>query len=178
VSSGILNPEAVNTTYASQIWDFYLDDALDAVHINAHRYLSDQRLLADTQPGPIPSQHGAVLGIGHGWALALVTTDEARQTAAVQFISALLQTDNNKNWADQAAVIPTRNTVLEQLREEGVYWQFLESYLNQVEPIPRFNGFDQLSRILLIAIQQVINGEATPDEATVTATEALNQLTQ
>jgi len=173
----IIDAEIVSTSYASELWRRYLAGLPDMTHINAHQYLNDYRLLASTRVAPIPSQNGEAVAIGHGWVFALVTPDEVRQIAALKLISVLIGADNNAAWANRAAVIPARRAAFDQIAGSDPYWTFLREYLETTRSQPAFTGYDQLSRILLIAIQQVISGEAAPDEAIATAIQALDQST-
>lgn len=177
VQQGIVVREVVDPTFASQIWDNYLANNVEVAHVNANQYLADRRFLVNAQVGPIPSRTDKVTSIGHGWALSLVTTDEFRQAAAINLIHTFLLPENNAAWATAVTTVPTRNSVLTTLGENDAYWHFLRNYLDTASAPPNFSGYDQLSRILLIAIQQVINEEATPEEAIATAKNALTQLT-
>jgi multiple sugar transport system substrate-binding protein len=173
--ANIVPPEVVNATYAGGLWDDYLAGLIDATTIDAHRYLQDRTLLSNVAVGPIPSPDERAITIGHGWTFALVTEDANRQKVALSLIESVMQPQANANWASETAVLPTRQAAFDQVMDDDPYWQFLSTYIELTIPPPSFAGYDQLSRILLIAMQQVLSGEATPDEAVETAIEALAQ---
>lgn len=174
LDNGIITPKILDVSNPEDLWDGYLAGLVAMVHINAHQYLSDQRLLTNVRVAPIPSQDGEVITIGRGLAFVLVTGDPLRQSAALKLIESFMQTETNAAWAVRSATIPTRHTAFDLVVEEDPYWTFLGDYLQFVQPPPSFAGYDQLSRILLIAIQQVIKGEITPDEAVKMAVQDLN----
>jgi multiple sugar transport system substrate-binding protein len=177
VTGDITDPRIVDSAYAKKLWDDYLAGLINITHVSSYRYLSDRRLLASTAVSPIPAQAGNTTTIGRGWAFALVTSDPIRQNAALKFIESFMQTEENAAWAVHSAAIPTRQSAFDQVAGDDPYWQFLRSYLETAQPPPSFAGYDQLSRILFVAIKQVISGEATPDEAIDTAIQALEQTT-
>jgi multiple sugar transport system substrate-binding protein len=107
--------------------------------------------------------------------MALVTNDPNRQKAALGLIEWFLATDNNATWNNINKSIPTRDSSFQQLAGEDPYWVFLTEQLNNARPHPDFPGYDQIGRILQQAVQQVISGEATPEEATATAIDAFTQ---
>lgn len=174
LNNGIITPKILNASSPEDLWDGYLAGLVAMVHINAHQYLSDRRLLTNARVAPIPSQNGEVTTVGRGLAFVLVAGDPIRQNAALKLIENFMQTETNAAWAVRSATIPTRQTSFDLVAEEDLYWAFLGDYLQFTQPPPSFAGYDQLSRILLIAIQQVIKGETTPDEAVKMAVQDLN----
>lgn len=174
LDNDIITPQILDASNPEDLWDGYLAGLVAMVHVNAHQYLSDQRLLTNARVASIPSQNGEVISIGRGLAFVLVTGDPIRQSAALKLIESFMQTESNAAWAARSATIPTRHTAFDLVAEDDLYWTFLGDYLPFVQPPPSFAGYDQLSRILLIAIQQVIKGETTPDEAVKMAVQDLN----
>jgi maltose-binding protein MalE len=59
------------------------------------------------------------------------------------------------------------------LAGDDPYWAYLTEQLNTAQPQPGFTGYDQIGRIFQQAVEQVIRGEATPDEAAAAAVDAL-----
>jgi maltose-binding protein MalE len=84
-----------------------------------------------------------------------------------------LSTSNNATWNSLNKSIPTRDTAFQELEGDDPYWAFLTEQLNTAQPQPGFPGYDQLGRIFQQAVEQVIRGEATPEEATATVVDAL-----
>jgi maltose-binding protein MalE len=103
----------------------------------------------------------------------LVTNDINRQRAALRLIEWFLSTNNNATWNNLNKSIPTRDTAFQQLAGDDPYWAFLTEQLNTAQPQPGFTGYDQVGRIIQQAVEQVIRGEVTPDQATTTAVDAL-----
>jgi len=109
----------------------------------------------------------------HGWVLVLVTEDIARQDMALELMEHFLSTTQNANWNGINKSIPIRDTAYRQLAGDDPYWQFLSEQLNTAQPEPRIAEYDRIGRIMQQAVEQVIRNEATPEEATLTAIDAL-----
>ena len=174
--NGIINQQILEAGQTDEQWAKYLSNPNGMVHVNAHHYLLDRRSLENSRAAAIPTQGGVPVTLGYGWAFAIVTSDPNRQSFAQALIEAFMETNANATWAIRTSVIPSRQSAFELVaRDNDPYWLFLEDYLQTVTPPPSFAGYDQLSRILQQTIVQVINNEATPDEAIETAVNALKQ---
>ncbi len=168
--------EAAST---EELWPKYLDGQAGVAQITVRQFLTDRELLMDTAFTPLPVQsnnHTPVL-IAHGRVMALVTDSEdlQRQEAALRLIEWFMSTNNNASWNQINKSIPTREKSYQQLAGGDSYWDFIGEQLNRAQPQPSFAGYDRLGRILQQAVVQVISGEATPEEATATAIDALTQ---
>jgi maltose-binding protein MalE len=86
-----------------------------------------------------------------------------------------MSTTSNANWNTINRTIPTRDTAYQNVAGDDPYWVYLTEQLNTAQPSPSFDGYDRIGRIIQQAVQQVISGEATPEEATATAIDALAQ---
>ena len=111
----------------------------------------------------------------HGWVFVLVTDDVNRQAAALKLIESFMSTRNNVTWNNINNSIPIRDSAFQQISGDDPYWIFLGEQLNTARPEPRFTGYDRIGRIIQQAVEQVLRGEATADEAAATAVDALAQ---
>ncbi len=177
VESGIIDASILEAATTEELWPTYLQGQAGLTQISVSQYLTDRELLNSSMYAPIPVQteENIPVAITYGWALVLVTDDPARQKAALNLIEWFLSTNKHATWNDINKSIPSRDTAYQQLAGDDPYWEFLTEQLNTARPHPGFPGYDQIGRILQQAVQQVISGEATPEEATATAIDALTQ---
>jgi len=177
VENGVIDPSILEASTTADIWPIYLQGQSGLSQVSTSQYLTDRELLNNTLYAPIPVQNkdNTPVAITHGWTLALVTNDPNRQKAALNLIEWFLSTNNNATWNDINKSIPTRDSAFQQLAGDDPYWVFLTEQLNTARPHPNFPGYDQIGRILQQAVQQVISGDATPEEATATAIDAFTQ---
>lgn len=175
VTQGVINSNVLQATSTEELWPTYLKSGAGLAQISVRQYLTDRASLKNTSFAPLPVQKmgNTPVPISHGWVLVLITQDIARQRAALRLIEWLLASGNNAAWNSLNHSIPTRDTAYKQLAGDDPYWVFLTEQLNNAQPQPSFDGYDQVGRIIQQAIEQVIRGEASPEQATTTAIDAL-----
>ncbi len=175
VQNNLVDPSILEAASTEELWPTYLQGQAGFTQISVKQYLTDRDLLNNSMYAPISVQEAqdTPIAVTNGWVLVLVTADPARQKAALNLMEWFLSANSNATWNRINRSIPSRDTAYQQLAGDDPYWKFLTDQLNTARPYPRFAGYDQIGRILQQAVQQVINGEATPDEATATAIDAL-----
>ncbi len=173
----IIDPQILEASTPEELWPIYLEARAGIAHISVRQYLTDRELLNNSvfAAVPVQSEEHTPVSINHGWALVLVTDDISRQKAALNLIEWFLSTRNNVAWNSINKSIPTTGTAYQQLAGDDPYWAFLAEQLNTARLQPDFADYDRVGRIIQQAIEQVISGEATPEEATATAIDALTQ---
>lgn len=177
LAQGVITSSVLEIATPEEIWPSYLEAETNIAHINVQQYLTNRTLLENTDFAPIlvPQETNTSIAITRGWVMVLITTDPNRQDMALSFMEWFLSTSNNAEWNRINQQIPTRDSAYQQIAGEAIYWQFLADQLNSARPQPRFSGYDRLGRIMQQAVQDVISGEASAEEATATAIDALAQ---
>jgi len=165
VSRGVFPPSILDYHTTEDAWPDYLAGEAALTHISAHRYLLEREQLPDSAMAPIPGISGASNPISRGWALALVTTDPARQSVAIEFLSELMSPQTNAAWNEGARFLPTRQAALVLWLEEDSYARFAEQQLQAAQPRPRVPNYSQVGAALQQAVEQVVTGTATAEEA-------------
>lgn len=172
---GVIDSDILQAATTEELWPVYLKSGAGIAQISVRQYLADRSSLNNTTFAALPVQNrnNTPVSISHGWTLVLVTEDVARQRAALRLIEWFLSSSNNAIWNNLNYSIPTRDTAYKQLAGDDPYWVFLTEQLNNAQPQPAFDGYSQVGRIIQQAIEQVVRGEASPEEATATAIDAL-----
>jgi ABC-type glycerol-3-phosphate transport system substrate-binding protein len=175
--NGIIDASILDAATTEELWPVYLGGRAGLAQISVRQYLMDRETLSNTDFAPLPvhDRTNTPVPVMHGWVLALTTSDVGRQDAALRLIETFLSTANNAEWNRINRSIPVRDTAYQQLAGDDPYWLFLTNQLNTARPEPQFPQYDQIGRIMQQAVEQVIRGEATADEATQTAIDALAQ---
>ena len=177
VENQIIDAGALEASTTEELWPEYLQADAKLAQISVSQYITDRVILQSTSYAPLPVQEegDTPVLITHGWTMALVAEDFEHQKAALSLIESFMSTDNNALWNTINRTIPTRDTAYQRVAGDDPYWAFLADQLNAAQPAPSFDGYDRIGRIIQQAVQQVISGEATPEEATATAIDALAQ---
>ena len=177
VENEVIDASALEASTTEELWPNYLQADAKLAQISVSQYITDHVILQSTSYAPLPVQDegDTPVLITHAWTMVLVTADIERQKAALSLIESFMSTTNNATWNTINRTIPTRDTAYQIVADDDPYWSYLTEQLNTAQPAPSFAGYDRIGRIIQQAVQQVISGEATPEEATATAIDALAQ---
>ncbi len=170
---GVIPPEVLEYKSAADCWPIYLSAQVALTNVDSFRYLRDRGILLSTGFAPIPTRTGKAVTISQGWTLAIVTQDTYRQTVAASLLEWLLTPANNAAWNQAAHHLPTRRSAFEYLDEEDEYMSFAYQQLTRARPYPSEPEYEQVSRALQQAVQDVLSGQATPDAAAAAVMEAV-----
>lgn len=175
VAQGVIDTDVLQIASTAELWPAYLKSEAGLAQISVRQYLADRSSLKNSTFAPLPVQKigHTPIPISHGWVLALITQDVTRQRAALRLIEWFLSSSNNAAWNRLTYSIPTRDTAYKQLAGDDPYWAFLTEQLNNAQPQPSFDGYDRVGRIIQQALEQVIRGEASPEQATATVVDVL-----
>lgn len=173
VARGVFPAHIVDYDTSDDCWRDYLAGEAALSHVSAHRYLADRRDLQSTAVASIPTINGPGGAIGRGWVLALVASDPARQSATVEFMTQLMTPKTSAAWNLAAGYLPTRQAALANWDEADSYTHFAQQQLQAAQPRPRLANYTQVAAALQVAVEDVLAGAATPEQAAAQAIEAV-----
>jgi multiple sugar transport system substrate-binding protein len=165
ISRGIVPADIVQYQTTDDCWRTYLEGQAAMTQVRAHRYLEERGRAQNSTVAPIPSISGPASAIGRGWALALVTSDPLRQSAAVELMRLLMDPETNAAWNLAASSLPTRQAALASWDTEGGLSPFISQQLRTAQARPPIPNYTRVAAALQKAVEDVISGAATPEEA-------------
>ena len=165
VTRGVIPPEILDYHTTEDSWSAYEAGEATLAQVSAHQYLAERETLARSAVAPIPAISGAASPLSRGWALVLVSTDPARQEMAVELMVDLVSPEVNAAWNLAANYLPTRQSALGRLDPADSYWRFIGQQLQAARPRLRIANYTQVAALLQTAVEDVITGAATPEEA-------------
>jgi multiple sugar transport system substrate-binding protein len=165
VTRGVFPTDILEYHTTDDCWRDYLAGKAPLTHVSAHRYLMDRGQIPSSAMAPIPTIRGAGSAISRGWALVLITSDPARQSLAVEFMTQLMSPQTNAAWNKASGYLPTRQAALAAWNEEESYTRFASQQLQTAQARPRLPNYTQIAAALQEAVEDVITGAATPEEA-------------
>jgi multiple sugar transport system substrate-binding protein len=171
ISRGVFPAEILNYQFNDTCWRDYLAGKAMIAHVSAHRFLAEREQATNSAIAPIPTINGAGAAISRGWAMTLVTPDPARQALAVDFMTRFMSPQTNAAWNWSTSHLPTRQAALAEWDEEDSFTRFTRQQLEAARPRPRLSNYTQVAAALQEAVEDVITGSATPEEAAVQAIE-------
>jgi ABC-type glycerol-3-phosphate transport system substrate-binding protein len=165
VSRGIFPLQILDYHTTDDCWRDYLAGDAAMTQVSAHRYLTERGDASGSVPAPVPGIGGPAAAIGRGWAMVLVAPDPARQSLAVEFMARLMDPETNAAWNLAADYLPARQTGLAYWDAADPYVSFIQQELLRAVPRPRLSDYTQVMSKLQQAVEDVVNGVATPEEA-------------
>jgi multiple sugar transport system substrate-binding protein len=165
VSRGIFPPEILDYHTTDDSWRDYVAGEAALTHVSAHRYLRERGMLEIAAPASIPAINGPATAINRGWALALVATEPARQSAAMAFMLKLMAPETNAAWNQAANYLPTRQSAMAHWDVGDSYTPFINQQLQAARQRPVIANYAQVAAALQEAVEDVVTGAATPEEA-------------
>jgi ABC-type glycerol-3-phosphate transport system substrate-binding protein len=165
VSRGVFPTDILTYHTTDDCWRDYLAGKAVLTQVSAHRYLVDRGRAQTSAVAAIPSINGPAAAIGRGWALALVTTDPARQVAAADLLVQVMAPEVQAVWTQSTSYLPTRQSSLANWIEADSYTRFLEQQLQTAQPRPLISNYSQVVASLQTAVEAVLSGSTSPEAA-------------
>jgi maltose-binding protein MalE len=104
--------------------------------------------------------------------MALVAADPDHQAAATDFLVQIMAPDVNSAWAQAANYLPTRQSSLANWDQIELYTRFVQQQLQAARARPIIANYAQVASALQIAVEEVVAGTASPEEAAAEAIES------
>lgn len=175
IQSGVVPTTVLQLESTRDAWPIYLAAQVAMTEIAASYYLANRDMLRTTAYAAIPGQAGPAPTVSQGWKVAIVTDDAYRLRAAGRFVEWWLSAENNANWNLAAGTLPVRRTAYQHLGEQDAYFTFLAELLETAEPYPLAAAYREVAAAWQLAIEAVITGRRTPQEAAAEVMDALGR---
>ncbi len=172
LSRGIFSPDVMDYHTLDECWRDYLTTDAAMTQVSAHRYLADRAGLEGSAVAAIPAINGPAAPIGRGWVLALTASDAAHQSAALDFLLQVTAPDVSAAWTRAADYLPASQAALANWDQEDGYTRFIGQQLLAARPRPSLSNYAQVAGALQTAVEGVLSGAATPEEAAAEAIES------
>lgn len=163
--AGVLDGSLVNYTSVSDyLVDFESEQVNTAVFLSSDylHLLEDYRTL---EAAPIPTTTGQDIALLNGWMWVLVASQSDQQDAAIQFMTFLMQPDNQSAYARTLNLLASQRAVLieslPRMVDQTVYLSLLD---HAVLPLAESEG-GSLASSLQEAVEGILSGEGTAIDA-------------
>jgi ABC-type glycerol-3-phosphate transport system substrate-binding protein len=167
-TAGSLPIESVTAASPDDTWTLYRENRASSAVVLFSTYLAEHRKVNGTAIRGLPSHNGTQTTFARQWNYALITTDPTRQAAAVELMRWLTTPDNLGAWSLAASILPARSRAFTSWSEQGLA-SIGDQLLKVAQPEPSASTLSVLGPALNTAVQSVLTGQATPDQAANTA---------
>lgn len=162
----IIPANVVEIATLNDAWAAYLAQPTGMVSVGSSTYLAHGGATPQTRYAPVPTQDGKPITIANTWALAVITSDEAKRRDAFDLVAALLDPEVQGAWSQYAHVLPTTQAALAHWTNPDDYTAFLDAQLNAAVALPSGPAFASFATDVIQAQVGVLTGNLTPAEAT------------
>jgi ABC-type glycerol-3-phosphate transport system substrate-binding protein len=165
--------QVLTATHVDQAWEQFKAGEGGMTAVRASRYWveADDTMAA----APIPTKDGRTISIGRGWVLAMVTEVPARQDLTMLLIDWLTAPDHNALWTQAAGYLPATRSALRLWDVSEDERTVLLNLLEAAVPPPRPVVMEAVGPPIQQALESVLRGRATPEEAAADAVERLQR---
>ena len=171
-SRGIFPADILDYHTTSESWRDYLQGQAAMTHVSAHQYLEDHDISPSSAAALIPAINGGAPAFSQGWGMVLVTTEPEHQSTAIDWMVQLMEPETNAALNRATNYLPTRQAALVRWDRGDSYTPFAHQQLQMARPRPAIPNFALTASVLQQAVEDVLAGSATPEEA---ASQAIEQ---
>jgi ABC-type glycerol-3-phosphate transport system substrate-binding protein len=171
--SGVVPEGGLSLDSADACWAVYLTGEAAICSSTSYQYLRDRERLRFTKYAQQASFGGPAPAVGSSRAWVLVTDDPARQELAAQLITQCAMPARTADWLRASYQLPTTRAPLSLLIEDEQERAHWDQELEAAIAAPDAELRDRLQPVLERALEDVLNGSTTPEQAAVTAALAL-----
>lgn len=174
ITNAVIAPaELLAISHVDQAWNQFKAGEGGMTVVRATRYwLEADETMA---PVPIPTEDGQPISVARGWALGMVTQDPERQQLAKQLVDWLTAPDHSALWTQASGYLPARRDALQLWivteEERAVLNDLLETAVLSPRPAVKEAAGSAMQQ----ALESLFRGQATPEEAAVSAAEAVRR---
>ncbi len=162
LKKGAISPLSLEVKDQGEVWKLYISGKVAVAGTRASNFLASRGKLRQTAFAPLPS----AIPIAWGWRVGVITQEPGKKEVAWGLINHLLSPERNLRWALAANLLPVHREAYS--LEKDSYLLFLSRLLESAQPAPP----PALLKALEEALQSVLEGKATPEEAARRAAES------
>ncbi len=171
-TAGILPVESVTAASPEDTWTMYRENHASSAVTFFDSYLLDRHRVSAVGFTTLPTHTGQAAAFARQWNYALITGDPSRQAMALELVRWLTTPDNMGAWSLAASTLPARSRALSAWSDIGLA-ALADHLLKVAQPEPPAAVLTVLGPAVNTAVQAVLTGQATPEQAANTAAAAV-----
>lgn len=174
LDDGLLPPDILTTLHASNYWGRFQSGGLALIGIDSTTYLAQRASMPEAVAASLVSAESPAQTTLHGWLWALATPDSDRQTAALEFLTWIMQPNQQGALSQALGRLPSQRAAL-RLWSDDDYVDLIDRLLSAPTPILPEEVSSNVASALQGALEAVLRREQTPEAAAVAAVLAVTR---
>lgn len=172
---GVVDPVLFQIVDPAETWSSYRDNRTNLAVVTSTLYLLERdQVRSPTGLTWTATPDGQPYALATGWSWAIVTTDPARQEAALALIDHLMTPTNQGAFSEAAAWLPSQRGALEVWGSTDRYASFAHTLLNNSEVVPDVGLQTIIGAAIQDAFENVVLNGMLPLEAASSAAQSVN----
>jgi ABC-type glycerol-3-phosphate transport system substrate-binding protein len=174
-ANGNLSEATVGMTSAREVMSLFISGQAPLAQVRARDFLSERARLPNAAAASIPTRDGQPAALVSGWTYVILTPDPARRRAATDFLMWLNEPSFLAEWTQAANLAPAGKSAFARSVTPSLYAETLGDLLDHAIVAPGFSAQKSYAAAWHAAVQAVLNGQLTPDDAAFRALQSITQ---
>ena len=174
-ANGNLSEATVGMTSAREVMSLFISGQAPMAQVRARDFLSERARLPNAAASAIPTRDGQPAALVSGWTYVILTPNAARRSAAADFLTWLNEPAFLAGWTQAANLVPASKSAFAQSVKPASYAATLGDLLEHAIVAPGFAVQKSYAAAWHVAVQAVLNGQLTPDDAAFRALQSITQ---
>jgi ABC-type glycerol-3-phosphate transport system substrate-binding protein len=179
IGTGAISPSIVlSTEHVDHSWQRFKEGVGDIAVVQGSSYWREMSgdESAGTAIASIPTRDGYPFTIArNAWAIAMVTEDAGRQAQVMTLFNWLIAPERNAQWTRAAGYLPSTPAALRLWDVAEGDRIALQGLGEAAVPAPSPEVMDVIEPVMREAVESVLTGKASPEEAAAAAVESLGE---
>lgn len=164
---GLFPAAVLETATMAHTWELFMTQGLGLAETSSSIMLAHLDTIGG-EPlayGPIPTVVEDDVTLARVWAFSIVTDDAEQRELSLALMAAFLQPTIQSEISLMTMHVPTQPAAFELWRKPSPYFDFLQTQIAQASALPNGRRFVELNRRLHAALELLLQGEMTPEDA-------------
>ena len=173
-ANGNLSQTVAAMQSAREIMPLFASSQVPMAQVRARDFLNERARLPNAAAAPVPSRDGSTAALASGWTYVILTRDSQRERAAQEYLQWIDEPAFLGEWAQAARLIPASSSAFAQAFASDAYADTLRAILNAAQVSPGFDAQQPYATAWHAAVQAVLNGQLSPEDAAFRALQTIS----
>ncbi len=174
-ANGNMNATTAVMKSARDVMPLFVAGQAPLGQVRARDYLVERARIPAPRAAPVPTRDGTPAALVSSWSYVILTSDPARQRAAAEYLKWISDPTRMAEWASAARLVPAGQGAFAQAIVPEDYADMLRGLLTEGIVAPSFAEQAPFAEAWHTAIQAVLNGVLSPDDAAFRAIQTITQ---
>lgn len=179
-ANNVLNENTAVMKSAREVMPLFSSGQVPMAQVRARDFLLEQERLPNARAAAIPTRDGRATTLVSGWSFVVLSEDAAQRRAAMDYLGWMIDPARMGEWAAAARMIPASQSAYAQamgvpVSDELTYADVMRSLLQAGLVAPSFARQAVYGKAWQDAVQAVLTGQLSPDDAAFRAVQAITQ---